>query len=374
MRVKSMAVEGYGPFGSFSWNPEALTVLEGASAAALGRALGHLLQAARGWSTLADSLATAQDDLAASPRDEHGEGETRWWICLGAPDDDPTGHDFTAECVIGRYEGGWEVAFERVCRSDDFVEEEIVGRQGMRTTYALPFKLRSMHDRPKREVHTVARDMSVLGAFAPLQRDARVAPFLEALAACGRYVPGAMTRRVDALYGGYHTRLAEDGSNLVNVLAELDVHDLLRPLVGEFLGATVEGYTGHTLGINDAGEATLSVSTAPGEPLAVSALPEAAWRALTSLGLLATPIPPRWLWVEGLGKGVPEALAPRLAALAHGLAGKTQVTLWEPSRAVREHLRGLSEAAGPGERRVVEGSLRPGPDGALVLTADETGG
>lgn len=371
MRVKSMAVEGYGPFGSFSWNPGALTVLEGEAAGVLGRALGHLVQAARGWSTLADSLATAGDDLAASPQDEHGEGETRWWICLGAPDDDPTGHDFTAECVLGRYAGGWEVAFERVCRSDDFVEEEIVGRQGMRTTYALPFKLRSMHDRPKREVHTVARDMSVLGAFGPLRRDARVAPFLEALAACGRYVPGAMTARVDALYGGYHTRLAEDGSNLVNVLAELDVDDRLRPLVGEFLGATLEGYAGHTLGINDAGEATLTVQTNAGGALPVSALPEAAWRALTSLAVLATPAPPRWLWLEGLGQGAPEVLVPRLAALAHELAGKTQVTLWEPSQAVREHLRALSEAAPPGETPGVEGRLRPGPDGALVLTTDD---
>jgi len=380
MRVKSMAVEGYGPLGSFAWKPGALTVLEGEPARALGRALGHFAQAARGWSTLSDSLAGAADDLAASPRDEHGEGETRWWICLGAPDGDPTGRDFTAECVIGRYPGGWEMAFERVCRSDDFTEEEVVGRQGMRTTYSLPFTLRSMSDRAKREVHTVARDMSVLGALVPLQRDARVAGFVEALGAAGYYAPRSMTQRLDRLYGGYHTRLAEGGDNLVNVLAEIHSDASLAPVLDAVLGATVEGFVGYTLGFNDVAECFLRVDLADGTQHSVSTLPDVAWQALTTLAVLATPAPPPWVWLDGLGVGLPESLAPRFVALARTLAGKSQLVLCEPAPAVREGLRVLGEGPDSAGPVALEGYLAPGADGVWgvvpgrVVTGSEVGG
>lgn len=368
MRVKSWEVEGYGPHGAFVWKPGPLTLVAGDAAATLGRAVGHLVEAARGWSTLSESLDGAKDDLAASPRESDGAGETRWWVCLAAPEDDPTRRDFTAELVVGRWDGGWEVAFERVCRCDDFVEEELVGRQGMRATYHQPFVLRSMHDRPKREAHSVASDMSVLGALRPLMNDTRAMTFLDGLARFARYRPAAMTARVDARFGGYSTRLSEDGDNLVNVLAELDVHPPLRDRLAAVLAATVPGYTGYAVDLNARAENTFVVHTDGGEALAPSALPEAAWQSLVQLAALGSPSPPAWLWVERAGEGVPEAVLSVLAEALHETAARAQVTLWEPAPALRGKL--LAEGAEGAERpvRAVEADLTADPGGRLVLT------
>lgn len=368
MRVKSWEVEGYGAHGAFVWQPGPLTLVEGDAAATMGRAVGHLVEAARGWSTLSESLEAARDDLTASPRAEDGTGETRWWVCLGAPEDDATQRDFTAELVVGRWDGGWEVAFERVCRCDDFVEEELVGRQGMRATYHQPFVLRSMRDRPQREAHSVASDMSVLGALRPLMQDARARAFLDGLAGFARYRPAAMTARVDACFGGYNTRLSEAGDNLVNVLAELDAHPPLRLRLAAVLAATVPGYTGYAVALNAQAENTFVVHADGGVALAPSALPEAAWWSLVQLAALGSPAPPAWVWAERAGEGVPEAVASVLAEALYETATRAQVTLWEPAPALRERLLARAAGAEAGAVRAVEAALQPDAAGRLVLT------
>jgi TRAP-type mannitol/chloroaromatic compound transport system permease large subunit len=229
MKLRRIEIEHVRSLRAFAWSPGDFNLVVGDGGSDLLRALALFAASAQGWSRFSELM-------SAEPRPHpellrEGSIETSWKVTL-APDPDGH-HEFMSELVVERFHGepGWEVVFERIARFDDFDDIELLGRRGGRCEFTLSPPKRgfasSFNAPKKKETARVAGDMTALGALPKFRADTRVSAHADAIADWALYESFDVTHgapaRKPSVERWFHGRLAEDGSNLINVL--YNIHD-----------------------------------------------------------------------------------------------------------------------------------------------------
>ncbi len=352
MKILKFVVEGYRSIGSVTWKPGDLTVVRGPRASELRRAVALFSCLARGWNAFSEAMA---EERATEADFWHPEAIEVKLFALCAPHPDAEldyGHEVIVERVDSRPH--WLIGYERATLSNDFDVVDVLERMGTRVEYTHARKKipgSPVLAKAKSEVTNLAYDMATLSAMAGFVRDPRVAPHADAIASWrlpqGRadFGPGAPARRPSVPFG-FHGSLHDDGSNLVNLLANVtDWHDTRRAF-DRFARDVVPGYDGLAFPRTPEGEARMELRTRDGRSTPHHDLPEGALRALALYGSLLSPEPPALLWLDAPTDALDPWAAPNLAELCLEAARRAQVVISNPSPELSRRLDEVSRRPG----------------------------
>ncbi|MFO0645090.1 MAG: AAA family ATPase [Polyangiales bacterium] len=352
MKILKFVVEGYRSIGAVTWKPGDLTVVRGARAAELQRALALFSALARGWSSFSEAMT---EERATEADFWHPEAIEMKLFALCAPQRNAEleyGHEVIVERLDARPH--WLIGYERATLSNDFKIVDVLERMGDRVEYVPPRKKlpgSPVLAKAKPEVTRLAHDMSTLSAMPGFRRDPRVTPHIDAIASwklprgSADFGPGAPARAPSVPFG-FHGALAHDGRNVVNLLANVtDWHDTRRAF-DRFARDLVPGYDGLTFPRASNGEARMELRTRDGASTAHHDLPEGTLRALALYGSLLSPEPPTLLWLDAPTASLDPWAAANVAELCLEASRRTQVVVSNPSPELSRRLTEVSRHPG----------------------------
>ncbi len=355
MKILKFVVEGYRSIASLTWKPGDLTVVRGPRAAELQRAAGLFSALAQGWSAFAEAMT---EERATEADFWHPAAVEIKLFALCAPQRNAEleyGHEVIVERLDAKPH--WLIGYERATLSNDFKIVDVLERMGDRVEY-VPARKKlpgsPVLAKAKPEVSRLAHDMSTLSAMPGFRRDARVTPHIDAIASWrlprGRadFGRGAPARNPSVPFG-FHGALAHDGSNVVNLLANVtDWHDTRRAF-DRFARDLVPGYDTLSFPRASNGEARMELRTRDGRSTPHHELPENTLRSLALYGSLLSPEPPALLWLDDPTDALDPWAAANLAELCLEAARRAQVVVSNPSPELSRRLAEVSR--NPGKTR-----------------------